>query len=83
MPHFEEEIEGKRYTLPEIAPEDLLPKTPPRPKKDPLQPKTEEPKSGHSFLGKVSIKKWKPSDDLDDEMSGIMDNIIDNYGTQI
>ena len=73
MPH----IEGEEFDVPrpeDIAPEDLVPPTPKRPQQPPL--KAREPKERRGLkLGRISIKGWRPPEDVDeamDQMAGGM-----------
>ncbi len=67
MPHFE--------TMPnfdDIAPEDLLPETPKRGRKPPVQKSATATVKSSGLLPKISIKHYQPSADT----SRLMDNML-------
>jgi hypothetical protein len=71
MPNFEQPFEPL-----DIAPEDLLPPTPKRPAKPPLQPRDDAGRLGGGLFGKMSIKKHKPDASCEQAMDNLMGGAV-------
>jgi hypothetical protein len=68
MPH----IDNQDFDIPEaheIAPDDVMPRTPKRPQQPPLEARDKKKQRRGLSLGKVSIGKWKPDDDTEEAMA--------------
>lgn len=74
MPHYE-----PIQALDDIAPEDLLPKTPKRGRKPPVQKSTDTDKATKPIriLPQISIKKYNPSIDTDRVIDNMLQERVD------
>jgi hypothetical protein len=59
--------------IPNFAPEDLLPRTPKRPRQKPLPARESKArnKRGSGLFDKVSIRNWQPPEDMEDALSEV------------
>lgn len=76
MPHIE--IEGTEFDIPrpeDIAPEDLVPKTPRRPQQPPLQAREKKEKRGLG-LDTISLRAWEPSADVEAAMDELVGGML-------
>jgi hypothetical protein len=73
MPHYE-----SIPAIEDIAPEDLLPKTPKRGPKPPVQKVTEPEKlKNHRLLPRISIQRYRPAVDTDRLMDDMLQEIVE------